>query len=153
MCDAILELSSSGESTDDSMSEPKRENSGSATFSFLTSAPVEMTFRRSLRVLNSNCSKRAVRSSSATPDHANSSMENCIGASWINCVSSRFRITLSILARSDSPTFPATLSALASNSLSEPYSMTHLAAVFSPTPGMDGRLSLGSPRRAAKSGY
>ena len=35
----------------------------------------------------------------------------------------------------------------------EPYSRTHLAAVFSPTPGMFGRLSLGSPRSAAKSGY
>ena len=31
--------------------------------------------------------------------------------------------------------------------------MIHLAAVFSPTPGMLGRLSLGSPRSAAKSGY
>ena len=38
-------------------------------------------------------------------------------------------------------------------SRSEPYSRIHLAAVFSPTPGMPGRLSLGSPRRAAKSGY
>ena len=36
---------------------------------------------------------------------------------------------------------------------SEPNSATHLAAVFSPTPGMLGRLSLGSPRSAAKSGY
>ncbi len=31
--------------------------------------------------------------------------------------------------------------------------MIHLDAVFSPTPGMPGRLSLGSPRSAAKSGY
>ena len=31
--------------------------------------------------------------------------------------------------------------------------MIHLAAVFSPTPGIDGKLSLGSPRNAAKSGY
>ena len=31
--------------------------------------------------------------------------------------------------------------------------MIHLAAVFSPTPGIEGKLSLGSPRRAAKSGY
>lgn len=31
--------------------------------------------------------------------------------------------------------------------------MIHFAAVFSPTPGMPGRLSEGSPRRAAKSGY
>src|ERR1039457_4984023 len=31
--------------------------------------------------------------------------------------------------------------------------LVHLVAVFSPTPGMPGRLSLGSPRTAAKSGY
>ena len=34
-----------------------------------------------------------------------------------------------------------------------PNSRTHFDAVFSPTPGMFGRLSEGSPRRAAKSGY
>ena len=34
-----------------------------------------------------------------------------------------------------------------------PNSRIHLAAVFSPTPGMPGRLSHGSPRSAAKSGY
>ena len=34
-----------------------------------------------------------------------------------------------------------------------PYSAIHFAAVFSPTPGIDGKLSLGSPRKAAKSGY
>ena len=39
------------------------------------------------------------------------------------------------------------------SSLSDPKSTIHLAAVFSPTPGTEGRLSLGSPRRAAKSGY
>jgi hypothetical protein len=36
---------------------------------------------------------------------------------------------------------------------SEPKSAIHFVAVFSPTPGIFGRLSLGSPRIAAKSGY
>ena len=39
------------------------------------------------------------------------------------------------------------------NSWREPYSTIHFDAVFSPTPGTDGKLSLGSPRNAAKSGY
>ena len=56
-------------------------------------------------------------------------------------------------ARSASPTFPATWSALRMSSLRLPYWLIHLVAVFSPTLGTDGRLSLGSPRRAAKSGY
>ena len=36
---------------------------------------------------------------------------------------------------------------------SDPYSAIHFVAVFSPTPGIEGKLSLGSPRSAAKSGY
>ena len=39
------------------------------------------------------------------------------------------------------------------SSCKEPYSTIHFAAVFSPTPGTEGKLSLGSPRSAAKSGY
>ena len=34
-----------------------------------------------------------------------------------------------------------------------PYCWMSLVAVFSPSPGMPGRLSLGSPRSAANSGY
>ena len=34
-----------------------------------------------------------------------------------------------------------------------PVGVSSLAAVFSPTPGTPGRLSDGSPRRAASSGY
>ena len=68
-------------------------------------------------------------------------------------VSSAFNSTLDTFARSESPTLPPTLSTLASNAFSDPYSAIHFAAVFSPTPGIEGKLSLGSPRRAAKSGY
>ncbi len=52
-----------------------------------------------------------------------------------------------------SPALPLTSSTRSTSAVSEPNSRIHLAAVFSPTPGMLGRLSLGSPRRAAKSGY
>ena len=62
-------------------------------------------------------------------------------------------MTLARFSRSAMPTLPPTVSTLATSSSSEPYSRTHLEAVFSPTPGMPGRLSLGSPRSAAKSGY
>ncbi len=48
---------------------------------------------------------------------------------------------------------PLTSSARSTNSANEPNWLIHFAAVFSPTPGMPGRLSDGSPRRAAKSGY
>ncbi len=39
------------------------------------------------------------------------------------------------------------------SSANDPNCWIHLVAVFSPTPGTDGRLSEGSPRSAAKSGY
>ena len=68
-------------------------------------------------------------------------------------VSSEFNSTLEIFARSESPTFPPTDPILSINFSRLPYSAIHFAAVFSPTPGIDGRLSLGSPRSAAKSGY
>ena len=58
-----------------------------------------------------------------------------------------------MFSRSDSPTLPLTLSTSLIKAVSEPKSTIHLVAVFSPTPGIDGKLSLGSPRRAAKSGY
>ena len=48
---------------------------------------------------------------------------------------------------------PGTSSTRSTRFAREPNSPTHLAAVFSPTPGMLGRLSEGSPRSAAKSGY
>jgi hypothetical protein len=57
------------------------------------------------------------------------------------------------VARSASPALPFTSSTRSVSSASEPNSRTHFAAVFSPTPGIEGRLSDGSPRSAAKSGY
>ena len=68
-------------------------------------------------------------------------------------MSSAFSSTLPIFALSDSPTLPPIPAVFASNFSSEPNSIIHFAAVFSPTPGIEGKLSLGSPRSAAKSGY
>ena len=76
-----------------------------------------------------------------------------VGRSQISWVSWRLRRTLPRLSRSASPALPLTSSTRLTRFSSEPNSTIHLVAVFSPTPGMEGRLSLGSPRRAAKSGY
>ena len=68
-------------------------------------------------------------------------------------MSSRLFSTLPRCSRSASPALPFTSPTRFTRFSSEPKSVIHLVAVFSPTPGIDGRLSLGSPRSAAKSGY
>ena len=75
------------------------------------------------------------------------------GRSVSSAVSWRLRSTLPRCSRSASPALPLTSSTRSTRAASEPNSAIHLVAVFSPTPGMPGRLSLGSPRTAAKSGY
>ncbi len=76
-----------------------------------------------------------------------------IGTSRTSSVSCRFCTTCARWARSASPALPLTSSTRATSWSRSPNSTIHLVAVFSPTPGMLGRLSLGSPRNAAKSGY
>ncbi len=68
-------------------------------------------------------------------------------------VSTRFIFTASRWSRRFCPATPLTSSARAISSSNVPNWLIHFAAVFSPTFGMLGRLSDGSPRRAAKSGY
>ena len=75
------------------------------------------------------------------------------GTSRTSAVICRLRSTSPRCSRSASPALPLTSSTRLTSSSSEPNSRIHLVAVFSPTPGMPGRLSLGSPRTAAKSGY
>ena len=75
------------------------------------------------------------------------------GTSLVSSVSWRLRSTLPRCSRRLSPARPLTSSTWSTSASSEPNSATHFDAVFSPTPGMPGRLSLGSPRSAAKSGY
>jgi hypothetical protein len=75
------------------------------------------------------------------------------GASWRRTISWWFLRTRSSLAASDSRSFGVCSSTWAKMPSSPPYLAISLAAVFSPTPGTPGRLSLGSPRIAAYSGY
>ena len=90
------------------------------------------------------------RAGSARPGPAPMSVS---GTSRTSAVICRLRSTSPRCSRSASPALPLTSSTRLTSSSSEPNSLTHLVAVFSPTPGMPGRLSLGSPRIAAKSGY
>ena len=76
-----------------------------------------------------------------------------IATSRESSVRARLRTTSARCSRNAAPAFPETSSTRSTRESSEPNCWIHLAAVFSPTPGMDGRLSLGSPRIAAKSGY
>lgn len=68
-------------------------------------------------------------------------------------VRTRLSLTASRWSRKFCPALPLTSSARSTSSANDPNWVIHLAAVFSPTPGMPGRLSDGSPRSAAKSGY
>ena len=68
-------------------------------------------------------------------------------------LSERFRRTSSMWSRRLLPTTPLMVSACARRSSSVPNCVSHLTAVFSPTFGTPGRLSLVSPTSAATSGY
>ena len=103
---------------------------------------------RNCRLSNSECTSSRShwpRSRSSTPRSSATSRTSSV--SW------RLRMTLARFSRRASPTLPLTVSTPATSASKLPNSRIHLAAVFSPTPGMPGRLSDGSPRRAAKSGY
>ena len=68
-------------------------------------------------------------------------------------MSCRLRTTEAIPSRRLSPTLPFTSSTWSTRLATSPYCWISLVAVFSPRPGMPGRLSDGSPRSAANSGY
>ena len=76
-----------------------------------------------------------------------------MGTSRRRTISSWFDRTVASCSASDAFSFGVCLSRLAKMPSSPPYVVISLAAVFSPTPGTPGRLSLGSPRSAAYSGY
>ena len=74
------------------------------------------------------------------------------GTSLASSVSWRLSSTAGRCSRSFSPALPLTSPTRSTSSASEPNSTIHLDAVFSPTPGMLGRLSLGSPRTRGEVG-
>ena len=108
---------------------------------------------RSRRTRNSSSSKRRCTASRFHGRTTRSAGSASSGTSRTSSVSCRLSSTLARWARSASPALPFTSSTRSVSSASDPNSRTHFAAVFSPTPGMEGRLSEGSPRSAAKSGY
>ena len=117
------------------------------------SALCKVENRRSRSTRNSSSSNSRCTASRSHGRTVSSAGVTSSGTSRTSSVSCRLSSTLARFARSASPALPLTSSTRSVSSASEPNSRTHLAAVFSPTPGMLGRLSLGSPRSAAKSGY
>ena len=81
------------------------------------------------------------------------SRSTSIGASWRSSISSKFLRARSSCSMSDAFSLGVWASTLAKMPSRPPYVVMSLAAVFSPTPGTPGRLSLGSPRSAAYCGY
>ncbi len=75
------------------------------------------------------------------------------GTSRTRGMSSALRRTRSAWSRRFSRSLGESSSSRARRVSRSPYWLTSLAAVFSPTPGTPGRLSEGSPRRAARSAY
>ena len=117
------------------------------------SALVRVANSRSRSTRNWRLSKRVCTSLRSHGWTARSAGPSSSGTARSSSVSRRFCNTDDRCSRSFSPTLPFTVSTWSTSASSDPYSRTHLAAVFSPTLGMLGRLSLGSPRSAAKSGY
>ena len=149
-CSASHGASSPAPSTEPSTSTP-----GSAGVCSASSAPGSTARSRSrsdgLRISRvSRTIATAVRSYAAR-----SRSSTVLGSSTSRTisVSRRFSLTASRWSRRFCPALPLTSSARSTSSANEPNWLIHFAAVFSPTPGMPGRLSDGSPRRAAKSGY
>ncbi len=137
------------------------DSSPCATSSIVTSKPpstsgsalVSVANSRSRSTRNCRLSKSVCTSLRSHACLARSVGPSSSGTARSSSVSRRFCSTEARCSRSFSPTLPLTVSTWSTSASSEPYSRTHFAAVFSPTLGMLGRLSLGSPRSAAKSGY
>lgn len=104
---------------------------------------------RRLALRNSSSSSRDVNADMSYGRRRRSPISTGRSRSRTSSVSRRFSRTASSAARSFSPALPLTSSARSSRASREPNSRTHFAAVFSPMPGMLGRLSDGSPRSAA----
>ncbi len=108
-------------------------------------------FRRGRKLLNSmrvNISRSlSVSSGSLTSVSKSTSM----GTSVRIVASCREKRMLSALARMRSPSAPFIVSAFSSILSTDPNSAISLVAVFGPTPGHPGMLSIASPSRASRS--
>ena len=77
--------------------------------------------------------------------------ESATSRSSFNTMIDALRNTRSRLSSNDARSFGVCLLAVSKISTNDSCEFTNLAAVFSPTPGVPSRLSLGSPRSAAYS--
>ncbi len=138
--------------------------SGSSTFAgvissrsvrVLTCEPfVPRSFRTLVsRVLNCSFPKRLFICSSSTEREFKSVTSKSKSRSRSSRFNRWLRKALSTFSLRLSPTFPPISSRFSKMASNDPYSCIHLAAVFGPTPGTPGRLSLVSPTRAARSRY
>ena len=127
-----------------------------ASASRASSAPARPTWAtwRTLRRSepNSSASKRDWISAKSVGPLRRSSMPTPRSRSSTRRLSLRLRRTSSAWSRRACPRLPPTSSARASRLSSPSKRAIHCAAVFGPTPGTPGRLSLASPTRAATSG-
>ena len=104
-------------------------------------------------VRSSNSSNVPLASSASQPPRVNWSTWTSRGTSRTSGITSALIRTWSAWAARLARSFGDSASRWAKRVSRSPYSLTSLAAVFSPTPGTPGRLSEGSPRSAASSGY
>ena len=102
---------------------------------------------------SSNSANVARASSGSHPPSRSWSTCTSRGTSRIRGMTSAFILTRSRWAARFSRNFGDRSSRCSYRVSRSPYSLTSLAAVFSPTPGTPGRLSEGSPRNAASNGY
>ena len=132
---------------------PRRRRPAAASSAAV--APGSTAYSRSRRfwLRNSRPSRNTARASRSYGARSRSSGPQGSSTSRTISVSRRLSLTASRCSRRFCPALPLTSSARSTSSAKEPNWLIHFAAVFSPTPGMPGRLSDGSPRSAAKSGY
>ena len=109
--------------------------------------------RRSYRELNSSSSNSCLTSSVLIVPHFTDARSKSTGASVRRTIASTFRLARSSNSMRFCRSFGVCSSACSKIPSRPPYALMSLAAVFSPTPGIPGRLSEGSPRRAAYCGY
>jgi hypothetical protein len=104
-------------------------------------------------VRNSRKLKRSFTTCGSNGLRAKSSMANSTGTSRCSTITDTFWRTCASCSVRFWRSFGVHVSTLAKIPSSPPWSLISFAAVFSPTPGTPGRLSDGSPRIAAYSGY
>ncbi len=148
---ASSDPSSSAEAAGDSLCVTSATSCCRSSSGMTTAAGPRASARRSANVRNSRKSKSRLTSVGLGSIFSDSG--SSIGASRRRIITAWFLRTRSSCSASEARSFGVSSSRCMKIPSSPPYVEISLAAVFSPTPGTPGRLSLGSPRSAAYSGY